>query len=166
VPSDTVWVAVIAAVGGLLGGVVGAFTSPIGKDWVSERESERAAAQEERGRQLQQSERAADAHRLAVGETLQAMTDAMRDYDASWRGITPPSYHADTQARKAAHEAWGRSREIEDPIARELVDSWKRAIDGASMAYREGAIPPGHDELETAYREGSEHLAEIARRDR
>ena len=43
-PSDAVWVALITAVAGVVGGVIGAVASPIGRDWVARREDGRQIA--------------------------------------------------------------------------------------------------------------------------
>ena len=172
--SDVVLVAVITAAAGVIGGIVGAVGSPIGKDWVSRREFERTAAREDAERQRrtteeaaerkrQADERKAEQWRSAISDTLEQMSDAMAHYDLEWRGKAPMSDNAAGQALIAAAVAWRTSRGVGDDTARALVDEWKQAIDGADTTYRRGAEPQGRAELEDSYAKAAERLGELLR---
>ena len=170
--SDVVLVAVITAAAGVIGGIVGAIGSPIGKDWVSRREFERTSAREEAVREReaaelaaekkrQASERAADQRRAASSETLQGMSDAMHHYDLAWRGRA--AYDAGGEALKAAAAAWNTSRRIEDQTGRNLVDGWRKGIDRVAMRYTGGPEPPDRENLLGLYTGAAEHLGELLR---
>ena len=167
-----VLVAVITALAGGIGGIVGAIGSPLGKDWVSRRDFERSSAREDAARERQSAEqaaerkrqaeeRAAEGRRTAVSETLQSMSDAMRHYNLEWRGKA--NYPADMEALNGAAAAWKTSRGMEDQAGRDLVDQWREAIDRADMQYRSGSEPPGRQALERLYTSAAEHLGELLR---
>ena len=161
-PSDAVWVAIISAVSALVGGIVGAIASPIGKDWVASRDFDRRAGRDRDQQQAKSAERSADEHRATIRGTLESMAQAMQNYGAEWRGIATHSAAAE-EAHKAASAAWSTSRRLEDPTGRQLVDSWKQRFDVADMRYQGGSEPPGHVDLEHLYSAAAEHLGERLR---
>jgi hypothetical protein len=148
-PSDAVLIAIITAAAGLIGGLVGALASPIGKDWVAKREFDRhrqlTATEKERDAQ----DASLKARREAIQSVIDGIAEAMQHYDAEWRGIA--NYHAKTDALKAANRAWAEAQQLADPASRNLVSAWKRAIDTADMEYRSGSEPPSYSDLYALY---------------
>ena len=170
--SDAVWVTLITAVAGVVGGIVGSVASPLGKDWVSRREFERTSEREDAARKREATYQAAQGQRLSaereaaarharISQTLQHMSDAMAGYDLEWRGRAPGNENVGGEALKAAAAAWTASRAIVDAQARELVDRWREAFAGADMKYRSGAEPPGRQDLLSLYKTAAEVLGAL-----
>lgn len=183
-PSETIWVAIVTAVAGIIGGVIGAIASPVGRDWVAKREDVRQrervreahereqlaadtedARQRERTRDTHERERRAAEEadrRAAVQETLNLIAEAMRHYEAEWRGIA--TYHAAVEARRAGNQAWVAAQALDDERCRESVADWKTLLEAADMSYREGAPPAVHQTFEDAYRVAADCLGPLLRR--
>lgn len=104
-PTDGIRIATITAIAGIVGGVMGALASPLGKDWVARRDFERRRVLDDVNR-VRVATLAGDIRRREdVQRTLEHLAQAMQHYDAEWRGIA--SYHAQTEALKVSQPGLG-----------------------------------------------------------
>ena len=170
--SDVVLVAVITAAAGVIGGIVGAIGSPIGKDWVSRREFERTSAREEAVREREAAELAAEKkRRLPSGRPTSAEPPAAKRSKGCrmpctttiWRGEAGPRTTQAGRLSRLQAAAWNTSRRIEDQTGRNLVDGWRKGIDRVAMRYTGGPEPPDRENLLGLYTGAAEHLGELLR---
>lgn len=158
--SDQLLIAIVGAAAGIAGGIIGAIASPVGKDWVGRRKSEREIVREQAERERDQAGKAAEARLGAIRRTLDDLARSMEHYDLAWRGLAVKR-DGKPEVVRAANAAWVHAREIDDNASRELVNVWKSVIDAADMQYREGRPPPGLAETQKAYSDVAAALGHI-----
>jgi hypothetical protein len=156
--SDEVVVAIIGAGAGILGGVIGAIASPVGRDWVTRREHDRRLAAEASATERADIAAAAEARQAVLRTTMDEMANAMRQYELEWRGQARQNEGA-SEVIIAATAAWAKSRLIRSDTAKGLVDAWKSAIAGSDARYREGRPPADLAVVQLAYTQAAEYVS-------
>ena len=150
--AEDVTVALIAGVASIVGGLIGAIGSPLGKDWVNKRdhertvEAERAAAArhseaEREARAREDERRQAEARRSVTREVLDHIREARTQYEKEWSGHAT-GREGRTRVIEEVAAAWTVSRQLDDQEANEKIDSWRDALNRTDMRYRSGAEPP------------------------